>query len=277
MKRWLMLSMLMLGFGTQNAVAANSKRWMVYYGKDLNASTFNSYELMVLDPAYYTPARQMPDSNKMILAYISVSEAGNHQQDYSLIEKNGWLLDVPANWPGNRMIDVRNSGWNAYILEEIIPQILAKGFKGIMLDTIDSAVALEASNPMYGGMSDATINLVRSIRAHYPSITIMVNRGFEVIPRFVRHIDYVLAESILINAKPDKASYKPFADDVYISRAKELKRLSDFNPKLSILTLDYWPKEDAKGIAQIYASQRAQGFSPYVGPFSLNEIWEEPK
>jgi len=276
MKRWLMLSMMMLGIGAHTAYAA-PKRWVVYYGKDANVSTFNPYELLVLDPAFYAPARQMAASNKITLAYVSVSEAGAHQQDYSLIEKSGWLLDVPANWPGNRIIDIRHSGWSAYVLEQVIPKVLTLGFKGIMLDTIDSALALEASNPMYGGMSDATVKLVRTIRAHNPEIYIMVNRGFAVAPQVARHINFVLAESIMIDAQPDQSKFVAFDDTTYQNRVKELKSLNQYNPDLTIFTLDYWPRDDAKGIAKIYEAQRMQGFHPYVGPFSLREIWEEPK
>jgi hypothetical protein len=48
------------------------------------------------------------------------------------------------------------------------------------------------------------------------------------------------------------------------------------DPKLRLFSLDYWSPDDHKGIARIYAQERANGFIPYVGTRDLTKIVIEP-
>jgi endo-alpha-1,4-polygalactosaminidase (GH114 family) len=49
------------------------------------------------------------------------------------------------------------------------------------------------------------------------------------------------------------------------------------HPALRVYTLDYWDPADTASIARIYATQRANGFVPYVATTALDRIVAEPQ
>lgn len=281
-KRWLTtitLALLPLPLLAQSLPTRNAPltRWIAYYGNDAN-SDFAPYQLIVLHHAHKLPVRQINSSHKTVLAYLSLGESGPDAPDFALIKQRGLLMEnMPTHWPNNLLVDARNPAWAAYLLEELIPQMLAEGFDGIMIDTLDSLIEAEKRQPaLCDGMSKAAIDIVRTIRAHYPQITIMVNRGFDILPNIASDIDMVLAESIYANYGQDGTS-SLFPTEVYDAVSTMLQQTKTSFPHLQLLTLDYWPPDDEDGLRKIYAAQRGKGFAPYAATFDLTKIIAEPK
>ena len=48
------------------------------------------------------------------------------------------LLEQNPDWPGTRRVDVRHESWTALVVDKIIPSIAARGFTGLLLDTLDT-------------------------------------------------------------------------------------------------------------------------------------------
>lgn len=277
---WLVLVLLPWQIGAQSLPARSlpTLRWAAYYGNDTNQD-FSAYQLVVLHHKHDLPVRQINSPQKTMLAYISAGEGGPDQPDYTILKERELLMpnNHTTHWPGTLLIDVRKPEWTAYLVEELIPQILAEGFDGIMLDTIDSLIDAEKRDPVQcAGMSQATIDMVQTIRAHYPEISIMVNRGFDILPNIAGNIDFLLAESIFADYHKDGPS-TPFPPEVYDSIAAMLTQTKATFPHLQLLTLDYWPLDDKDGVRKVYAAQRGKGFTPYVGTYDLTSVVPEPK
>ena len=47
------------------------------------------------------------------------------------------------------------------------------------------------------------------------------------------------------------------------------------NPALTLATLDYWDPSDRRGVADLYARERAAGFLPYVATLALDRLLPE--
>ena len=91
--------------------------------------------------------------------------------------------------------------------------MLAQGFSGIFLDTLDDAAELERQNPnLYGGMRAAALELVKAIRGAWPKAVVMVNRAYDLLPDIAADINIELGESVtrlmISRAKPTVA-YQP--------------------------------------------------------------------
>ncbi|MGJ3626639.1 hypothetical protein AB5I41_06865 [Sphingomonas sp. MMS24-JH45] len=65
------------------------------------------------------------------------------------------------------------------------------------IDTLDNAEAMERADPTGAkGMIAAAATLLAAVRARYPAMRIMLNRGYAVLPQAADRIDYLLAEAM---------------------------------------------------------------------------------
>jgi endo-alpha-1,4-polygalactosaminidase (GH114 family) len=163
-------------------------------------------------------------------------------------------------------------------LEELIPSVLRQGFDGVFLDTLDNPLDLEEQSPKrYAGMTDAAAHLVQAIHMHYPSIKIMMNRGYGLLPKVGDSITMELGESMYTDYNFDKKIYEKVQASSYQEQVDLLKKAQQANPHLKIYTLDYANPSDTPVLLDIYKTERANGFIPYVATIGLDQLVEEPK
>lgn len=252
--------------------------WVVYYSDKAEPQVFNRYNLIVFDSEYHPRLQPLLNEDKMLLGYLSLGEAEKDRTYFYDIKKKGILLGENKKWPGSYAVDIRNHQWSEMVLESIIPDILNKGFKGIFLDTLDSPLDLERRDPKrYRGMKMAALNLIKAIRHHYPSITIMMNRAYEILPEAAPYVDMQLGESTLTDYNFGKKTYEMVNAPLYQKQVKMLQLAKRINPKLKVYTLDYWNPEDKEQIKNIYNTQEQNGFYPYVSTVMLDRVVEKPR
>ncbi len=276
-----LLATLFLLFGTAYVYACpdDNERWAVYYGHALPAASFHTYNVVVLDASYDTHVAELKSQGKTVLGYLSLGEAEDYRSFYKKLKEQKLLLEANPEWKGHFIIDIRKPEWGTMVAEELIPEILAKGFDGIMFDTIDSPLHLAIQKKdKYPGMNDAAVKLLCDIRKAHPNIKLMLNRGFDVLTQAAPCIDMVLAESTRTDLQLSGAKKPKLLSDEdygwYVGKLKEAKAAA---PALKVYSLDYWPIKDKEGVARIYAEQRANGFIPYVSTIDLQHVYPEPK
>jgi uncharacterized protein (TIGR01370 family) len=256
---------------------ARALPWAVYYSDQAPLAALDPYELLVLDSEHHPPLRPLLDRGKTVLGYLSLGEVENHRPWFARVKAMGVLAGENQTWSGSFSIDVRDRRWTALVIEELLPRLLHQGFHGVFLDTLDNPAELERQDPArHAGMTQAAARLVQAIRLHYPGIRIMLNRAYEILPEVAGLLDYELGESIYTrwDFKQSRAGLQTEAD--YADQVRSLLDARSRNPKLQILTLDYWDVADQPGVRAIYRLQRANGFSPYVSVVSLDRIVPEP-
>jgi polysaccharide biosynthesis protein PelA len=269
--------MLLAGLLPFHAVAAPTSTYAIYYSDKEPAAAFEAYDLVVFDSDRYPPIATLKEKGKTVLGYISLGEVEKHRSYFNEVKKAGLLIEKNEVWTDAYKVDVRNPAWTKMVVEELIPQILAKGFDGVFLDTVDNPPDLERRDPRrFHGMSDAMAQMVKAIKHHHPKALIMQNRGYDILPEVAPYIDMVLGECVYTNYNFDKKTYGYVASDLYQQQVKILKDAQKVSPKLKVYTLDYWKEDDSKTITQIYKTQRENGFIPYVATISLDKIVHEP-
>jgi len=252
--------------------------WAAYYAADGPVAPLAAFDLLVFDGDRHPPLSPLVDRGKTVIGYLSVGEVENTRAHFADVKNEGILLHENENWKGSYLVDVRDPRWSKRIVEQLVPEMLRRGFHGIFLDTVDNAPHLERTDPRrFRGMTDAMANLIRTIRLHYPQTKLIMNRGFEILPQVEQHIDMVLAESIFADYDFATRTYKLVPQNQYQGLVKVLQTAKQRRPQLTVLTLDYWNPDDAAGITRIYSAQRANGFHPYVATVELDRIIEEPK
>jgi polysaccharide biosynthesis protein PelA len=277
-----LLFLVFSSFGTALAATAygadkSVERYAVYYSDRAPAERFDHYQLLVLDRRHHPPLPELAEGGKMLLGYVSVGEIEKDNPYFGTLKKAGLVLNENANWKGSYTIDLRQPLWQQTLIEKIIPALLRDGFDGIFIDTLDSPIELERSNPArYKGMKEASIRLIQAMRMHYPSMKIMVNRAYPILPGVASNIDMVLGESLIGEYDFDKKKYIKVEQPLYLQQVEWLKGAKTHNPDLKVYTLDYADTGNRKWISEIYRLQRENGFIPYVASVDLDEVVDEP-
>ncbi len=251
------------------------EHWAIYYSNKLPANAFESMDLVVFDRTHY-PKFEKLKGKAIVLGYVSGGEINDHLPEKAELDRDNALLYQQDAWKSHA-VDLTSPRWHTLVLS-YVADAEKKGFDGVMLDTLDGPLywAKTKAPERYGAMCDAAVDLIREIREAHPKMKLMVNRGFQILPRVARDIDYVLAESILANTDVSTGQSVLFPPHTYGELAGELKNLQTISPSLKIFTLDYWNQEDVNGLERIYTIQRGAGFIPYVTSPSLNDFTPEP-
>lgn len=258
------------------SACTTGERWVAYYNDKAAMEEFAPYDTLVLDSRYHPELAQLKRDGRVILAYLSLGEIREDEALYEELKEQRYLLDENDAWESH-IVDIRYPLWYDHIVKERVPEILDKGFDGLMLDTVDSPLTYEKDDPeRYDGMADAAVYMIKAIRYHHPESSIMLNRGFEIVPRVSDELDMILAESIYADYDMDNDTAEPFPSHIYEAIVQQLKEFQASNQNLKIYTLDYWPRDDDMNIEQIYKIHRGHGFIPYVTTPDLTTIHSEP-
>lgn len=270
---------LALGVGTFGANAQPAPMpWAVYYAAALPPSAFYGYDLVVFEPERHPPIEPLIDRGKKVIGYLSLGEVNEGRAYFAEVKAEGLLRQENQNWKGSYFVDVRDLRWTKRAVEDLVPDILRRGFQGIFIDTLDNPGHLERTDPrVNAGMTEAAVRLVRTLRRNFPRMIIVLNRGYELLPSVERDIDMVLGESVYADYDFAEKKYGRVDEPTYRQQVEILQAAARRQPKLKILTLDYWDPNDPKGIADIYRVQAANGFSPYVATVELDELIPRPK
>lgn len=212
----------------------------------------------------------------ILLAYVSIGETAGDAEEKALLENKGLILAENPTW-GSHVVDITEETWKNIVLARV-REAERQGFDGVMLDTVDSPFywAKTKHPSRERDFKHAAIALIQEIRTNHPTMKIMLNRGFEILPSVAQQIDYVLAESILLESNDSAGQISSFLPKTYADIASKLQQTVYATPHLRVFTLDYWNPDDVHGLARIYAIQRAHGFIPYVTTRDLTHFTPEP-
>ena len=276
MRKWLALLLCCIGCAPQPAPEVRAERWVAYYDKKLPASTFKGYDLVVFDREHHPDFAAIADTS-VVLAYVSIGELHGHAPQRKMLEKDGVLIAKRHHWD-SYAVHIGAPVWQKTVFAKI-DDAISKGFHGVMLDTVDSAIYYaEQESPAAGTKAKReAIALIRDIRLRYPQAKLMLNRGFAILPEVARQIDYALAESTLAQTDVSTGQSTLFPPNSYYLSVSKLEVARQEAPQLKIYTLDYWNQDDVRGLHYIYATQRARGYVPYVSTPDLRRYTPEPE
>lgn len=252
--------------------------WAVYYGRDLPPTAFEKYDLLILDPNYPFPLSALKAKDKTVIAYISIGEVMESDPAFQKMKDQKLLLAENAHWKGSHTVDIRSLEWEKHLLDDLIPAIIAKGYQGLMLDTIDSPLEAERVDPKANaGMQEAATRLVKDIHARFPTQLLVMNRGYALLPYVADDINYLLAESTFTHF--DIAADNPRLRTVEEQQTTiaHIQLAQKKSPKLKVLALEYWKPLEAPEIGGLYKTIRNLGFYPYISTIRLDSLPPEPK
>jgi len=248
------------------------RTWVCYYGTADRTAELSRFDLAVLDPATPLPPRGR-DGRPLRLGYLSLGEVDKSGPYARLVRGKSFLAGEDEFWKSWK-VDVRSPEWQRLVVERLAPGVLARGFDGLFLDTLDTALHLEAAQPeRYAGMARALEELVRELRRRWPGAYLCQNRGFEVLNATAPDLDFLLLEGLSSTCDHASGECRQVSDADREWQADKAAAALRVNPGLVVLSLDYAAPHDQALAAAAIAFARGRGFAPYVANYLLDDVY----
>lgn len=234
-----------------------------YYGTG-RLEALSQYDLVILQPLHYTSTQiaALREAGVTAIAYLAVGEAPEAKTPTE------WAFYDPLTGRPVRnetwqtlYLDCRSAAWCAEVLERRVPWIAKQGFAGVLLDTLDV-------QERYPQTRAAMILLIREIRARFPQLALIPNRGFSITPNIADVSDALLFEAFSTCYRG--AGYAAWDEGGGAWTAQQRQELRKILGTRPVLALDYAAPEDVA--LRAWAQQRATEHDclSFVSTFTLD-------
>lgn len=220
----MLIGVIMMSLACTNTSEINDKfissktPFGVCYAK-VTPDQVRAYEMVIVEPDFYTKAEveALKNTGTTILAYITLGEVDKNRWYYPLLEQEGFI-GVNENW-GSSYLNLEKKEVRSILLDRMLPEVMIKGFDGLFLDTIDAVAPYTERRELEPYM----VELIHTIRAQHPGITIIQNAGLFLLDETRSSVDAVLIEDI--------ASGYDFENQKYYIKNKE-----EFQNRVELVT-----------------------------------------
>lgn len=166
-----------------------ARSYAIYYGFD-RVEQLWQYDAVVLHPGAHSQEalQSLSELHTVALAYLSMGEDANTDT----AEPSPWWKPSSTGRMqrnlefGAYLVDPAHPDWQAQVLENA-RKSLEMGFQGLFLDTLDSTDEADQL---------ALAKLIMKLRARFPNIALVLNRGFRVLSRVAPIVDGALFEGL---------------------------------------------------------------------------------
>ncbi|MCR5619698.1 MAG: endo alpha-1,4 polygalactosaminidase [Lachnospiraceae bacterium] len=113
-------------------------KYGVFLDYDGNLSELDDYNYIVIDAQYHSRDEIVDFTygyQKYVYSYINIGSLEDFRDYYN--DYADLTLGDYENWDGEEWIDVSDERWQNFILNELAPELLAKGINGFFVDNCD--------------------------------------------------------------------------------------------------------------------------------------------
>ena len=249
------------------AAHAETPAVALYYGHHIPLGELRTFDLVVVDPDH--PAHQINASRSAprIYAYASVTEVQPSRPYYRDIPDH-WKLARNQDWQSD-VVDQSVAAWPDFFASRVIAPLWERGYRGFFLDTLDSyrlAARFDEQAQQQG-----LVRVIETLHQRFPGIRLILNRGFDILPRVRGKVEMVAAESLYRRWNPTSRSYEevPEQDRQWLlGQLRTVQQRDD----LPALVIDYVAPHD-RALARSTAQKILRdGFIPWVTDARLSTI-----
>lgn len=238
-----------------------------YYGREIPLNEFRAFDIVVVEPEHGHDPKAYRSPHSELFAYVSVGETQPFRPYYSSIPE-AWKIAANSAW-GSRVIDLSQPEWANFVAERVVAPLWQRGYRGFFLDTLDSYRLATKFDEQ--AQQDGLVRVIETLRGRFPGIRLILNRGFDIVPRIKDKIEMVAGESLFQGWDANRQRYTPVpaADREWLLGQLRTIRERDGLPVISI---DYVPpgnlplmRDTARQIAQA-------GIIPWVSDSQLEHL-----
>lgn len=239
----------------------------LYYGHEIPLGEFRAFDLVVVDPDHAAHQSGALQPATQLYAYASVTEVQPSRPYYNDIPAD-WKLTHNPDWK-SEVIDQSVSAWPEFFADRVIAPLWRRGYRGFFLDTLDSYRLAERFDEQ--AQQNGLVRVIETLHQRFPGIKLILNRGFDIVPRLRGKIEMVAAESLYQrwNAKDRRYESVPEADRQWLQQQLRTVRERDGLPALVI---DYVAAHDRALTRSTAQRISKDGFIPWVTDARLSTV-----
>ncbi len=242
----------------------------VFYDANPPIEILSQFDRLILESANIKPTdlQALTANGATTYAYFSIGEVGPDRV-YSEPVNEQWVASVNSAW-NSRVMDLTSAGWQQFVIRRI-DELVAQGFDGVFLDTMDSFQLISTDDTVRQNQQQALAGIIASMKKRHPSLRLIANRGFEVLDSIAPHLDAIAAESLYKGWNNARQRYVdvPAADREWLTGWLDT---ASQTYGLDVIVIDYLPpseRDDAVAVAQRIAQQ---GYIPWVATPGLDYV-----
>ncbi|AOU97144.1 hypothetical protein BI364_03220 [Acidihalobacter yilgarnensis] len=251
------------------AAAGQQPSVAFFYGPHPPVDVLQSFDWVVVQPYSDVDPRQADTAHTRYFAYVSLGEMGKASPLAASLPASCHLgTDAPWNsW----VVDQASTICRQFYLDRVIKPLLARGFNGFFLDTLDSYRLTLKQSDAQAAYRSGLVALIRDIRRLDPRATFILNRGFELLPALQDvGVVGVAAESLYQGwdqARQRYVTVKPDDTKWLLGQLRAVRKSG-----LVSIAIDYLPPNRQQA-AELDAKRiEADGIVPYVTNASLDIV-----
>lgn len=232
------------------------------YAYNPPVSALSQFDWAVVDSdADFNPnASSSIDSDTVWLSYVIVGEVSPQRSYYKLMPKS-WFIGENTEWEA-KIINQTASGWPEFFIDTITAPLWKRGFKGFFLDTLDSYQRATLTDAQRKVQESGLAHVIETLKAHFPSAIVILNRGFEILPSVHKAANMVAFESLFSGWSQAQKKFIPVSQndrDWLLERVREIKSYS-----LPVLSIDYYDSKNTTWARNVAEQIQELDIVPYV-------------
>lgn len=241
-----------------------------YYGRDVPEELLRVYERVVVEPDAIADPARLHGRRARLVAYASVGEVADTARTRPEGMTSDWTLGRNGAW-NSQIMDLTNPAWTRWLVDRRMRDLWRQGYRGFFLDTLDSFRLADLSADEQAAQLDALVALIQRMHRRYPGVEILLNRGFEVLPRVAHLVHGVVAESLFDrwDAANNRYARVPENDRRWLLDA--LRQVEDRHG-LPVTVIDYRPPSERAQARETARRIEALGFDPWVTNASIDMV-----
>ena len=242
----------------------------LYYGNALPLSDFRAFDIVVVEPdhaAHPTGNARAQLAPTRFYAYVSVTEVLPARAHYAEIPQ-AWKFARNKDWQSD-VIDQSVADWPDFFASRVVAPLWERGYRGFFLDTMDSYRLAAQFDEQ--AQQDGLVRVIETLHQRFPGIRLILNRGFDIVPRVRDKIEMVAAESLYRGWNARTQRYEDVTPQDRAWLQAQLRTIQQ-RDGLPVLAIDYAPPHD-RALARATAARiAADGFIPWVSDAALSTI-----
>ena len=244
------------------------KSALVYYGENLSFYKASKYDYIITQPySLDTSAYGFSLYKERIYVYVSIGELDKDTQACARVDKR-WIRAKNKAWK-SVVLDIRDQNYRQFVFEEIIEPLRKRGFVNFFFDTLDSYNFYAKTKADKKACEAALASFIEEFHRRYPASRLIINRGFEIIPRIHDDITALLFESYYRGIDIKDLSYKKVSKEEREWLDTKLSLVRRYHK--DIIAVDYLPPDElAKEAPALVKKLAKKGFIPYVSTKDLD-------
>jgi uncharacterized protein (TIGR01370 family) len=239
-----------------------------FYGAPVPVEQLSRYKRVVVEADNLGSPARLAARGATVFAYVSVGEAEGWRASTRALDDS--LFDGANSAWGSRVADLTHPGWTTFLLETRMAGLWKQGYRGFFLDTLDSYQLTAKDAAARLRQERALVALIEAIHQRFPGVQLLLNRGFEVLPKVSGLVVGVAAESLFQSWDPKAGAYTVVDEpsrEWLLARLREVQRFG-----LPVTVIDYVARKDS-ALARATARRITDaGFAAWVATPQLDSI-----